>query len=204
MLGFLFTLESLALALGCDRAQLELAVQQSHPEAPAKVALLWAARMQLGLLPMAELRSRCDELLANPLVVLAFPFYLSGFVQALEPAPSLAPFVVELISKAFARLPDPVLLPWLPTLITTLRDQAQELVPVLVREAGRTFPASLASVDAWMPPWSTPAVPEARAGPVAARPGPVADLLADHPIACGAVAELLGCGTRRSTQAAEA
>src|SRR2546429_9634251 len=79
MLGFLFSMESLALALGCDRAQLELAVQQSHPEAPAKVALLWAARFQLGLLPLAELRSRCDELLANPLVVPAFPLYLSGF-----------------------------------------------------------------------------------------------------------------------------
>ena len=58
---------------------------QSHPEAPAKVALLWAAQHQLGLLPLAELRARCDELLANPLVVPAFPQYLSGFVQALEP-----------------------------------------------------------------------------------------------------------------------
>jgi Family of unknown function (DUF5682) len=195
MLGFLFTLESLALALGCDRAQLELAVQQSHPEAPAKVALLWAARSQLGLLPMAELRSRCDELLANPLVVPSFPLYLSGFVQALEPAPSLAPFVVELISKAFARLPDPVLLPWLPTLITTLRDQSQELVPVLVREAGRTFPASLASLDAWVPPWSAAeasgAQPAAPVVTAAAPAGPVAELLAAHPMAGDAVAALL-------------
>jgi hypothetical protein len=40
---------------------------------------------------------------------------------------------------------------------------------------------------------------------VAAPPGPVADLLADHPLACDAVAELLGYGTRwRSTKAAEA
>lgn len=205
MLGFLFTLESLALALGCDRAQLEFAVQQSHPEAPAKVALSWAARSRLGLLTLAELRSRCDELMANPLVVPSFPLYLGGFVQALEPAPALAPFVVEVISKAFARLPDPVLLLWLPKLITALRDQARELVPVLVGEAGRTFPASLPSVDAWVPPWSTSTVPEARAGPVAAPPGPVADLLADHPLACDAVAELLGYGTRwRSTKAAEA
>jgi hypothetical protein len=49
MLGFLFNLESLAIALGCDRVQLELAVRQSHPESPAKVALLWAARFSLGL-----------------------------------------------------------------------------------------------------------------------------------------------------------
>ncbi|MBE1491529.1 hypothetical protein H4W31_007167 [Plantactinospora soyae] len=193
MLGFLFSMESLALSLGCDRVQLELAVRQSHPEAPAKVALLWAAQFQLGLLPLAELRSRCAELLTNPLVVPAFPQYLSGFVQALEPVPALAPFVVELISTAFARLPDPVLLPWLPKLITTLREQARELVPVLVREAGRTFPGSLAEVDSWVPPWSTRQVTGVTPASPAAPAGPVADLLVAHPAVCDAVAELLGC-----------
>ncbi|SDH05434.1 DUF5682 family protein [Nonomuraea jiangxiensis] len=192
MLGFLFTMESLALALGCDRAQLELAVQQSHPEEPAKVALLWVARNQLGLLPLAELRSRCDELLANPLVISSFPHYITGFVQAVELAPGLSGFVVEVISKAFGRLPDRVLLPCLPKLVTTLRDQAGELMPGLVREAGRTFPGSLAALDAWVPPWS------ARPEPVAARPapvasGPVTELLVGHPAACDAVAALLGC-----------
>ncbi|MEE6263117.1 DUF5682 family protein [Plantactinospora sonchi] len=198
MLGFLFTMESLALALGCDRAQLELAVRQSHPETPAKVALLWAARFQLGLLSRAELRSRCAELLANPLVVPAFPQYLSGFVQALEPVPTLATFVVETISDAFARLPDPVLLPWLPTLITTLRRDAPDLVPVLVREAGRTFPGTLAALDTWSPPWASGAadpgpgtigVAETVPPPVA----PLRTLLADHPVTCDAVASLLGC-----------
>jgi hypothetical protein len=193
MLGFLFSMESLALSLGCDHAQLELAVRQSHPEAPAKVALLWAAKSQLGLLPLAELRSKCDELLANPLVVPAFPQYMSGFVQALEPAPALAPLVVEVMSKAFARLPDAVLLPWLPKLITTLRDQAHELVPVLVREAGRTFPAGLAAVDAWVPPWKAqPVRGEATPRSAPAPAGPVAELLAAQPMTCDAVAALLG------------
>ncbi|WP_428966878.1 DUF5682 family protein [Micromonospora fluostatini] len=191
MLGFLFSLESVALSLGCDRSQLELAVAQCHPEAPAKVALLWAARHQLGLLPLTELRARCAELLANPLVVPAFPQYLAGFVHALEPVPGLAPFVVETMSTAFARLPDPVLLPWLPTLITTLRDQGPELVPLLVREAGRTFPGGLAELDAWVPPWQRPA-----GGPPAGPPllpaGRVTPLLAAHPAAVDAVAALFG------------
>lgn len=193
MLGFLFQMEGLALALGCDRAQLELAVRQSHPDAPAKVALLWAARFCLGALSLADLRARCDELLANPLIVPAFPQYLSGFVQALEPAPALAPFVVEVMSNAFARLPDPVLLPWLPTLITTLKDQARELVPVLVREAGRTFPGSLAALDAWIPPWSAGLRPAAAAAPVVAVSGPVPELLRTHREPVDAVAALLGC-----------
>ncbi|WP_433826613.1 DUF5682 family protein [Actinoplanes sp. CA-015351] len=159
MLGFLFSMESLALSLGCDRTQLELAVRQSHPETPAKTSLLWAARHQLGDLPLPDLRVRVDELLANPLVVPAFPQYVSGFVQALEPVPRLAPFVVETLSKAFGRLPDPVLLPWLPTLITTLKSQAAELVPVLTREAGRTFPGSLPAIDEWTPPWQSRPAP---------------------------------------------
>ncbi|GAA3235327.1 DUF5682 family protein [Dactylosporangium siamense] len=175
MLGFLFTMEGLALSLGCDRAQLELAVRQSHPESPAKVALLWAAHHQLGLLPLADLRARCADLLGNPLVVPTFPQYLSGFVQALEPVPKLAAFVVEVMSDAFAHLPDPVLLPWLPTLITTLRDQAGELVPVLIREAGRTFPATLPAVDAWVPPWTattgTPTQGPGSPGIAGPRPG---------------------------------
>lgn len=190
-------MESFALSLGCDHTQLELAVRQSHPEAPDKVALAWAARSRLGLMTSAELRSRCAELLANPLVVPAFPHYMSGFVQALEPVPTLAPFVVEQLSKAFAQLPDSVLLPWLPKLITALHDGARELVPVLVREAGRTFPAALSAVDAWVPPWSArPAASQAETGAAEAAPGGVvARLLAAHPATCDAVAGTLGYDT---------
>ncbi len=194
MLSFLVTLENLAISLGCDRAQLEIAVRQARPEGAAKTALLWAARTQLGLLPREELRARCDELLGNPLTVPSVPEYVSGFVQALDLAPGLTPFVVELLSKAFARLPDAVLLPWLPRLIATLRAQAAELVPLLVREAGRTFPADLAALDGWTPPWVA-ARPARAAAPAAPASGPVPELLAGHPAATDAVARLLGCGT---------
>ncbi|OKK03792.1 hypothetical protein AMK26_20490 [Streptomyces sp. CB03234] len=187
MLGFLFSMEGLALSLGCDRTQLELAVAQSHPQDPSKTALLWAAQTQLGLLTRADLRARCDELLANPLVVPAYPRYLSGLVHALEPVPGLTDFVVEAVSNAFGRLPDPVLLPWLPTLITTLRSGGAELAPLLIREAGRVFPGRLAALDAWVPPWVAQPEPEA-----VHRPGRAA-LLAAHPATCDAVASLLGC-----------
>ncbi|MEU2131367.1 hypothetical protein [Streptomyces sp. NPDC018352] len=202
-LGFLFSMESLALSLGCDRTQLELAVVQSHPEEPSKTALLWAAQVQLGHLSRADLRAKCDELLGNPLVVPAYPRYLSGFVQALEPVPGLTDFVVEAVSNAFARLPDPVLLPWLPTLITTLRSGGSELAPLLIREAGRTFPGRLAALDAWVPPWLAQPEPEA-VRPAAGPEGPRGcTLLAAHPATCDAVASLLGCeGTWETAGAA--
>ena len=95
-------------------------------------------------------------------------------MQAIEAAPALAPFVVEVLSKAFGRLPDAVLLPWLPKLITTLRSQAPDLVPTLVREAGRTL-------------WRTPEEPSAVAG----GPPEVSALLAEHATTAAAVAALL-------------
>jgi hypothetical protein len=154
------------------------------------VALLWAAQVQLGQLHLAQLRARCDELLSNPLVLPAYPRYLSGFVHALELAPGLAGFVVEAISQAFTRLPDPVLLPWLPTLIITLKASAADLAPLLIREADRIFPSRLAALDEWVSPWladeSLPVAPRAARG----RGVP---LLAAHPAACDAVARLLDC-----------
>ena len=196
MLGFLFSMESLALSLGCDRAQLEQSLAQSHPEEPAMVALLWAAQVQLGGLTRTDLRRRCDSLLGNSLTLPAYPRYLSGFVHALEPVPGLADFVVEAISNAFARLPDPVLLPWLPLLITNLRGGAADLAPLLVREAGRIFPGRLEALDAWTPPWlARPGEPDPRAtrDSDGSDGSPGAALLAAHPATCDAAAALLGC-----------
>ncbi|WP_017537783.1 DUF5682 family protein [Nocardiopsis halophila] len=196
MLSFLFSLESTALALGCDRDQLELAVAQSHPEEPAKVALLWAAQNRVGALSRDRLRRRCAELLSNPLVVPSYPRYLSGFAQALGPVPELAPFVVEAVSEAFARLPDRVLLPWLPNLVETLRKDAGAMMPALVREAGRTFPGQLEALDAWTPPWAGAGAEAVGPGAAPAAPGgdggPAAELLNRHRAPCSAVAALLG------------
>ncbi|MFD5826616.1 DUF5682 family protein [Lentzea sp. NPDC060358] len=189
MLGFLFSMESLALSLGCDRTQLELAVAQSHPEEPSKVALLWAAQVHLGTLSRADLRARCDALLTNPMSLPSFPRYLSGFVHALDPVPSLVDFVVETMSNAFAHLPDPLLLPWLPTLISTLRAKGSQFVPLLIREAGRVFPGRLATLDEWAPPWhDQPAAPAVRRNS-----GQGSALLSAHPATCDALADLLGC-----------
>ncbi|GAA2266591.1 hypothetical protein GCM10010232_68710 [Streptomyces amakusaensis] len=193
MLGFLFSMESLALSLGCDRTQLELALAQSHPRSHTKTALLWAARTHLGGLSREDLRARCDELLDNPLTVAAYPRYLSGFLHALEPVPGLSDFVVEAVSNAFARLPDAVLLPWLPTLITTLRSGGAELAPLLIREAARTFPGTLAELDTWTPPWLAQPHPGLPARTLIPADGPGHSLLAAHPATCDALANLLGC-----------
>jgi hypothetical protein len=132
-------------------------------------------------------------------VVPAYPRYLSGFVQALEPVPALTDFVVEAVSNAFGRLPDPVLLPWLPTLISTRRSSGTELAPLLIREAGRIFPGRLAALDAWVPPWRAESVPQAPPSARSAGDRRGVALLAAHPATCDAVASLLVCdGTWRT------
>ncbi|MFD7934122.1 hypothetical protein ACFV4T_06245 [Streptomyces sp. NPDC059755] len=202
MLGFLFGMEGLALSLGCDRTQLELALAQSHPTEPSRTALLWAAQTHLGTLPRTALRERCAELLGNPLVVPAYPRYLSGFVHALEPVPGLADFVVEAVSNAFARLPDSVLLPWLPSLIGTLRAGGAEHAPLLIREAGRLLPARLTELDTWVPPWRLPQGPPRLPVESAASTAGGLPLLAAQPATCDALAALLGCdGTWESPDA---
>jgi hypothetical protein len=74
---------------------------------------------------------------------------------------------------------------------------------VLIREAGRTFPAKLAAVDAFVPPWLAPPRARAAAGPGAGSgsgsgtaggpaAGPVGELLTAHPATTDALAGLLG------------
>ena len=119
MLAFLLTLESLALSLGCQRSQLLIAVGQAGPvtDDPNKLGLLWAAEWLLGLRTAEQIRGYLDPALDNPLMLPVFPAYVSGFLLALKFTPLVARLVVELLSKAFERLPDEVLLPWLPGLL---------------------------------------------------------------------------------------
>jgi hypothetical protein len=100
---------------------------------------------------------------------------------------------VEAVSNAFGRLPDPVLLPWLPTLIAVLRSGGAEFAPLLIREAGRIFPGRLSALDEWVPPWRVKPEPETLNTARPAGAGQGIALLAAHPATCDAVASLLGC-----------
>src|SRR3954452_18436959 len=122
MLAFVFNLESLALSLGCNRSQLLIAVQQAAPctQDPDKIGLLWSAEWVLGLRKVEQVREFFDHLFENPLALAAFPGYISGFLLALTFTTLVVRLVVELMSRAFEKLPDAVLMPWMPGLIMAL------------------------------------------------------------------------------------
>jgi hypothetical protein len=156
MLGFVFTLESLALALGCARSQVTLALEQAAALTadPEKLGLLWAAEWLVQRRDEDALRDAFRAILRHGVGRYAYPRYLSGFLQALSFAPRLAPLGVELLSRAFAELPDHVLLPWMPSLITALEDRKADVLPGLFREALAVLPRTAAAADGWMAPWA--------------------------------------------------
>jgi hypothetical protein len=154
MLGFIFTLESLALSLGCQRNQLLVGLQGAAQQqvAPDKLGLLWASEWLLGLRPISEMRAYFNDVLDDALRLPILPQYLNGFVLALNFAPGIARFVVELLSHIFGTLNDPTLLSWLPSLILQLRAHQPILQP-LMKEASAIFPMNLLGFGNWQPTW---------------------------------------------------
>jgi hypothetical protein len=198
MMAFLFNLESLALSLGCQRSQLLIAVQQSGPvtDDPNKLGLLWSAEWVLGLRTVESIREFFAGLLENRLALPSFPAHVNGFLLALKFTPLVARLVVELLSRAFEQLPDPVLMPWLPGLLLTLRPHHEAVLPALLKEASSCLPAELSALHSWRPPWEGAAAPTAREERPAAVLGPeeasVQQLLVAMPDATNALARLLG------------
>lgn len=203
MLAFIFTLESLALSLGCRRSELIIAVRQSGPvtQDPNKRGLLWTSEWLLGLRSLDEIRGTFDELLANPMALASFPAHVSGFLMALQFTPLVGPLAVEVVSRAFERLPNRILLPWLPGLILMLRQHGESVLPVLLKEVSTTFPGSLEALSTWRAPWEqTTLPPEARPSGPAVPPreeltegeAAVAGLLASFPASAEALARSLG------------
>ncbi|MBD2214303.1 hypothetical protein H6G27_31250 [Nostoc linckia FACHB-104] len=154
MLNFIFTLESLALSLGCNRSQLLIGVKQSSQglDDPAKIGLLWTTEWLLTLRKLEEIREFFNDVINNEMLIKSFPEYLNGFILSLTFAPRISKFVVELLSKLFATVPDKILLPWLPSLILKLRPHAQ-ILQGLIKEASSNFPKNLVGFNSWVPAW---------------------------------------------------
>lgn len=166
MLAFVFSLESLALALGCQRSQVIIAVRQAAPLTtdPGKLGLLWAAEWTLELKRGDEVRDEFNALMDNPMSLSALPGALGSLLLALSFTPLVSALAAELLSRAFMELPEALLLPWLPGLLDSLRPVAGTILPALMREVVQSTPRSLAELDAWTPPWEA-----SRAAPAATK-----------------------------------
>lgn len=196
MLAFIFTQEALAFSMGCQRSQLLIAVRQAAPEDPPKRALLWAAQWVLGEKSETELRDEFTHLLSQPLLLPAFPDYVAGFLMALEFTPRITRLAVELMTRAFAGLPDEVLVPWLPRLVVALRPLGAASAGALLKEAGLAFPRRANELGAWQFAWERTkgAVAIAAAPQVerTAEEAAITRLLREHPAPLSGLAARLG------------
>lgn len=155
MLSFVFTLESLAIAMGCERSELLIAIEQAGPgtAAPEKLGLLWATEFLVQLRDERELREAFIAILEHPIGRNAYPQYLSGFMQGIAFAPRIAALSVELLGRAFEALPDIVLLPWMPNLLATLEPLGPDVIRGLLAEFTRDLPRSYDTLEKWEAPW---------------------------------------------------
>jgi hypothetical protein len=152
MLGFIFTLENLALSLGCQRTQLLIGIGGVVDPEPDKIGLLWTGEWLLGLRTVEQMRDYFTLVLNDALRLPVLPQYLNGFILALNFAPGITRFVVELLTHIFGAVRDTTLLPWLPSLILQLR-QHQAILHPLIKEASGVFPFALSGFTDWQPLW---------------------------------------------------
>jgi hypothetical protein len=201
MLQFILTLESLALSLGCERSELVIAIRQAELTAtdPIKLALLWSVESVLQLRTLASLRQKFDRVLENPVALGTLPAWLNGFLLSLSFTPVMSGFTVELMSKAFAWLPDEVLMKWMPALLMGLREHAQAngALATLLKEATAVFPRTLTALEIWRPSWEARQMPAPATEKVRAPSAnsPATDLLRRHPAATDALAAMLGASS---------
>ena len=195
MLSFVFTLESLALAMGCSRSQLRIAVGHSVPVGAEKTGLLWAVEWLLQERSDAQLTGDFHHLLDNPLSRDAMPRYLSGLLLAMTLSPRVAGVAADLLGRALHDLPDRVLMGWMPSLLTALAPHRGAALTPLFQAVMRGLPRSLTQVDAWEPAWLSAPEPEAAAveAPVRSEAAAVVHgLLAQHPAGLRGHARALG------------
>jgi hypothetical protein len=193
MLGFIFTLESLALAMGCQRQQLLVSVQQASQSEPTpnKRGLLWATEWLLQQRDAASIRELFQAVLDDALRLPTLPAHMSGLILALTFAPGIARLVVELLSTVFGQVSDTALLPLLPMLIMQLSNQ-RETVQLLVKEASALFPNRLTELGDWQPAWSTPEAAVAVSEETSAEDVAVRSFLQTWPASSEALAAWIG------------
>lgn len=135
------------------------------------------------------------HVLANPLMMSAFPDYLNGFLLALNFTARIGRFVVELLSNVFGKIPNATLMPYLPELMLRFRS-SPALVQTLLKEASAAFPKALREFETWHPPWEETAAKPAQAQVVAEQLSESEQaarrLLFAHPAAADALAGLFG------------
>ncbi len=149
MLGFLLGLGDLAQGVGGDSNQIRLALEQATTVTadPEKLGLLESALMVTHGRDASAVEGAFEAVLLNPLLLASLAGKVRGYLMSADFNPRILKVVMRGLTLLFDRLPPERLRVWLPELIVGMHTLDKRFVRMLVRDAARTFPGTLAALD---------------------------------------------------------
>ncbi|MCE7740958.1 MAG: hypothetical protein GOP50_00745 [Candidatus Heimdallarchaeota archaeon] len=152
--NFIFKVESIALAQGASRNELELAfILINRLKLPlGKKAVVLAAESLLNHEKEKELKMMVAKTFWNPLTIQTLSDLLAGVVYATNFAPNAVNIIIELLDQCFRKLDNNLLFQWLPLLIDNFSELNREYIKqieVVVKRYYKGSTTEIEKMDLW-------------------------------------------------------
>jgi hypothetical protein len=152
--NFIFKVESIALAQGASRNELELAfILINRLKLPlGKKAVVLAAESLLKSEKEEELKMMVARTFWNPLTIQTLSDLLAGVVYSTNFAPNAVNIIIELLDQCFRKLDENLLFQWLPLLIDNFSELKREYIKqieVIVKRYYKGSTKEIEKMDLW-------------------------------------------------------
>ena len=147
--NFIFKVESIALAQGASRNELEVAfLLINRLQLPlGKKAVVLAAESLLNQEKEKELKSMVAKTFWNPLTIQTLSDLLTGVVYATNFAPNAVILLIELLDQCFRKLDDPLIFQWMPLLIDSFSELKREYIKRIDVVIKRYYKGSIKEIE---------------------------------------------------------
>ncbi len=152
--NFVFKVESIALAQGASRNELEVAfLLIERLQLPlGKKAVVLAAESILNQEKEKELKLMVAKTFWNPLTIQTLSDLLTGIVYATNFAPNAVNILIELLDQCFRKLDDQLIFQWMPLLIDSFSELKREYIKrieVIIKRYYKGSSKEIQSLQLW-------------------------------------------------------
>ncbi len=152
--NFVFKVESIALAQGASRNELEVAfLLIERLKLPlGKKAVVLAAESLLNQEKEEELKLMVAKTFWNPLTIQTLSDLLTGIVYATNFAPNAVNILIELLDQCFRKLDDQLIFQWMPLLIDSFSELKREYIKrieVIIKRYYKGSTKEIESLQLW-------------------------------------------------------
>ena len=148
--NFIFKVESIALAQGASRNELELAfilINRLTNLPIGKKAVVLAAESLLKDEKEDELKLIVAKTFWNPLTIQTLSDLLAGIVYSTNFAPNAVNIIIELLDQCFRKLDDKLLFQWMPLLIDNFSELKQDYIKQIETVIKRYYKGSIQEIE---------------------------------------------------------